>query len=755
MSFPAGETTFIIGKSGSGKSTLGNLLLRFYDAQSGEIIIDGENIQSLDTTWLRNNITLVQQSSILFNDTIFQNVALGKRNHGAVRVEEVKHCLATAALTETIAELPKSLYTIVGIGGNAMSGGQRQRIAIARARLRDTPILILDEATSALDQGSKTLVMEAIKRWRKNKTTIIMTHDISQIARDDYVHVLQDGACAQEGYRYALELVMDGPFVNFVRPAVTLPTSVVAPQTAGSSRSPTRLRRSSTAPSNTLSSANIAVNSGSFTSPRLPQTLLSQKSNDSFDSLNIQISSRTQRRMSQLSSMALPRQMNNLRNSFRSSAYTSHLSLNQTNVSLLGQNPGPPCSPLSPMDEVTNEQRDRLSTLPRRTSTFRLPGRGPGTTGSQFSPVVAHMQRMSNARLSMMPLQSPLLPPSPTSIGTPIELEIMDYPLLQDHTSPVVSRKSRHKRQQSSISHVSAELRDVVVNAFPGRKQRSVTHASETRELSSIKEILSTVWPRLTRKERLSLVFGFGAATVTAIAIPMFSWVLSKLLQTLYAREASEEAMKWSLVLLGIAIADAVSSFLMHYLLEICGQAWIDSLRIAAVERIIDQPRSWFDGDKNNTSSLTDCLDRNAEEMRNLLGRFAGFVYVGVTMMIIAITWSFITSWKLTLVGLSAAPVVWAVTRGFEVVNGKWESRSNEAGEAAASVFAETFSSIRTVRALTLEAYFHKKHIDAIEKAYKVGIAKAAYSGFFYGISDSIVFLVTGWNTPSKMVIFY
>ena len=755
LSFPAGETTFIIGKSGSGKSTIGNLLLRFYDAQSGEMTIDRENIQSLDTNWLRNNITLVQQSSVLFNDTIFQNIALGKKNHGVARIEEVKRCLAMAELTETVDRLPRKFFTVVGSGGNSLSGGQKQRIAIARARLRDTPILVLDEATSALDHSNKTLVMEAIRKWRKNKTTIIITHDISQIARDDYVYVLQDGVCTQEGYRYALDLVMNGPFVDFARPTITFPDPIAATPTPGPSISPTRVRRSSTVPSSRLSSAKTVVNSSSFASPQFPETLPPRWPERSFDSLNIQISSRSQRRVSQLSSMALPRQMNNLRNSFRSSAYISHLSLNQTNLPILGQNSEPACSPLFPVNEIVDEQHDRLSALPRRTSTLRLPGRPSGASSSHFSPLVAHMQRMSNARLSMMPLRSPLLPPSPPSVTTPIELDIMNYPLLPDRPSRIASKRSRHRRQKSSISHVSAELRETVMSAFPSRKQRSVTHASETPELNSIKEILGTIWPRLTPKQRLVLLCGFGAAFVTAAAIPMFSWVFSNLLQTLYERNASEEALKWSLVLLGVAAADAIFSYLMHYLLETCGQAWVDSLRIAVVERIIDQPQSWFEGDKNNTSSLTDCLDRNAEEMRNLLGRFASFVFVGATMMIIAITWSFIASWKLTLVGLSTAPAVWAVTRGFETVNGKWEAKSNEAGEAAASIFAETFSNIGTVRALTLEAYFHKKHIDATEKVYKVGLARAAYSGFFFGISDSIVFFITGGNNPANSTFLY
>jgi len=203
-------------------------------------------------------------------------------------------------------------------------------------------------------------------------------------------------------------------------------------------------------------------------------------------------------------------------------------------------------------------------------------------------------------------------------------------------------------------------------------------------------------------------------------------------------------ALTWSLSVLGVAVGDALASYFMHYLLEACGQAWIDTLRVEALKRILNQPRAWFDRDKNSISRLTECLDRNAEEMRNLVGRFAAFGFVAVTMMLMAITWSLILCWKLTLVGLASAPILYAFTRGFEAVSGKWEGRSNDAGEAASSIFMETFTNIRTVRALTLEGYLHKKYAKATQKAIKVGLKRSAYSGLFFGLSDSGIIFVTG-----------
>ena len=143
--------------------------MSFYKPDSGEIFIDGKSIHTLEISWLRNNITLVQQQSVLFNETIFKNIAFGRKDHHSVRREEVKRTVQTAQLQDTISELPYGLDTPVGTGGNALSGGQKQRIAIARARLRDTPILIIDEGTSALDHLSRTTITDAIRRWRKGK----------------------------------------------------------------------------------------------------------------------------------------------------------------------------------------------------------------------------------------------------------------------------------------------------------------------------------------------------------------------------------------------------------------------------------------------------------------------------------------------------------------------------------------------------------------------------------------------------------
>ncbi|KAJ5731383.1 uncharacterized protein N7483_005891 [Penicillium malachiteum] len=203
--FPAEETTFVIGKSGSGKSTLGQLLMRFYLPTSGQILIDGHSIESLDINWIRNNITLLEQRSVLFNDSVLQNFMFGRHDSESISKRDIEDSIELAMLQNTIGGLPRGIDTSVGPGGSFLSGGQRQRVAIARAGLRDTPILILDEPTSALDQTNRVAVMKAIRRWRRRKTTIIITHDMSQISESDFVYILEHGSIMQSGFRHELQ----------------------------------------------------------------------------------------------------------------------------------------------------------------------------------------------------------------------------------------------------------------------------------------------------------------------------------------------------------------------------------------------------------------------------------------------------------------------------------------------------------------------------------------------------------------------
>ena len=191
-----GQKVALVGPSGAGKSTIFNLLLRFYDTDSGRIEVDGRDVRDVTLASLRGNIALVTQDPILFDESIADNIALGRL--GATRAE-IEEAARDAAAHEFIAELPSGYDTRVGEGGLKLSGGQRQRIAIARAMLRNAPILLLDEATSALDAESERQVQEALTRLMKNRTTIVIAHRLSTVLDADRIYVLDRGRVAESG----------------------------------------------------------------------------------------------------------------------------------------------------------------------------------------------------------------------------------------------------------------------------------------------------------------------------------------------------------------------------------------------------------------------------------------------------------------------------------------------------------------------------------------------------------------------------
>ena len=191
-----GKTLALVGQSGSGKSTIANLVNRFYDINLGEISIDNINIKDVTKKSLRNLIGLVTQDSILFNDTIKNNLIVAKNN---ATDEEVINALKIANAWEFVKDLEQGIQHNVGDSGNKLSGGQKQRISIARAVLKNPPIMVLDEATSALDTESEKLVQDALEKMMKNRTSIVIAHRLSTIKNADYIIVLDKGSIMEKG----------------------------------------------------------------------------------------------------------------------------------------------------------------------------------------------------------------------------------------------------------------------------------------------------------------------------------------------------------------------------------------------------------------------------------------------------------------------------------------------------------------------------------------------------------------------------
>jgi subfamily B ATP-binding cassette protein MsbA len=197
LDVPAGSTVALVGQSGSGKTTLASLLPRFYDPDEGAVLLDGEDVRSYRLRDLRRQVALVSQDVVLFDDTIAKNIAYGALA-GRAR-GDVERAADAAYVAEFAAALPQGLDTRVGERGALLSGGQRQRIAIARALLKDAPVLILDEATSALDTESERRVQAALARLMRGRTTLVIAHRLSTVERADRIVVMREGRIEETG----------------------------------------------------------------------------------------------------------------------------------------------------------------------------------------------------------------------------------------------------------------------------------------------------------------------------------------------------------------------------------------------------------------------------------------------------------------------------------------------------------------------------------------------------------------------------
>ena len=209
---PKGKTVALVGQSGSGKSTIANLLTRFYDVQEGSIKIDGIDIKDINIHSLRSLMGLVTQDSILFNDTIKNNILIGKPD---ATDEEIIEALKIANAYEFVKDLPAGIETNIGDAGGKLSGGQKQRLSIARAVLKNPPIMILDEATSALDTESEKFVQIALENMMQNRTSIVIAHRLSTIQKADNIIVMKKGEIVEQGTHSEL-LALNGTYSNLV-----------------------------------------------------------------------------------------------------------------------------------------------------------------------------------------------------------------------------------------------------------------------------------------------------------------------------------------------------------------------------------------------------------------------------------------------------------------------------------------------------------------------------------------------------------
>ncbi|KLU91712.1 lipid A export ATP-binding/permease msbA [Magnaporthiopsis poae ATCC 64411] len=652
MEIKPGKVNFILGRSGSGKSTISNLLVRFYDPSAGEIFIDGIPLRTMSVAWLRRNVTLVQQQSTLFSDTLRSNITLAHLFPDSVGPDELDAACDMALLQSTIHNLPDGLDTMVGSGGHNLSGGQKQRVALARARLRSAPVLILDEVTSGLDSKSKELVMEAIRMWRGGKTTIIITHDVTQPEDEDQVFIMEDGAVKEKGICKYL-LCMEESYFYQLRSLGEMPPGFTSGQPDAGK--PGNARESDAGSEDGLDGES-----------KVPIFYISNTDGD--------VSTR-----SRLSMMSLvpPSGGAGARQFFERRPVTA------------GLLPRGSVLPKGPLHELGYFQQPSKQPRPRRSSLDIVQERGLSARAARTGADTRTKPATAQRRASLV------APDDKTTEVGPLSLACTDV-------------------QQDAAG-------------------------SEKKGSRSIFQVLGTVWPTLDNRHRVYASVSLLGCVVAAGCSPIFAYAFANLLQTFWAPgNKLMMGMKWAVVMTGIGIVDFFALFLAFSLAGLVAQQWVDSVKVDAYLRILCQPRAWHDMPINTPSRICDILDRGAEEMRSIVAQFVPIAIMVALMVLTGLVWAIAILWKLAsvVVGmlLFAAATVYFSSRTSDT----WETRCNEAAETTATLFAEVVSSIRIIRAFSLERHFAEKFSQSAKDVYAFGKIRGWLTGLWYGLHCSI-----------------
>jgi ATP-binding cassette subfamily B (MDR/TAP) protein 1 len=621
-----------------------------------------------------------------------------------VSLQEIEEAVQFAMLDYIVRDLPQGLNTELGMKGSSLSGGQKQRMALARAKIRDTPIMILDESTSALDYITRTTILQAIRGWRKGKTTIVITHDISQIHTEDFLYLMEDAQVVQDGYRKDLE-TKPGAFQSLL-------VSHEKEKEAASDDENSESQDETDDIISLYDDASWNLHSPMYrpmSAVLFGENLLSpflKKGRESFaGGLMPDFEKRTSRYE--------PQEDLGRAASRPNSAYLPQYDALKPPPDMPWSAPG--VFPLRNVPSRSGSQRKRLAGAPTQT----------GSLNKRHSGVTAYNRPASMSK------------------------EYGSRPGSMASSRPVTSRAA-YPRPLSVYTSRSAQL--PIREAF---RRRSLRHklqlgcskSEDTREVSNeslpIMAIFKSVWPILAWRSRMMLLAALFCAVLHAACTPTFSWVFAQLLATFYKTgDQSGRSLIYAMAILAIAIGDGLATYLLFFLADSIASSWAQVLKVEAMRRILMQPREFFDREENSMARLAETLDHFAEEARNLPGRFAGIFISIILTAFISITWSLAISWRLALVALASGVAIFGITKSYNMVSSHWERLANETGDLVGHTLHETFINIRTVRCLNLESSFRRKYKTATTAAVAVGLKRALYSGSLFGLNFAGVLFV-------------
>ncbi|KAJ6597005.1 P-loop containing nucleoside triphosphate hydrolase protein [Mycena vulgaris] len=681
---PAYETTFIVGSSGSGKSTIAHLLLGLYAPQAGEIQLDDQDIKFIDEKWRRLHVAGVEQGCILFDMSVFDNVALGAGGR-PVSKEEVKQACISALMHEFVRDLPAGYDTMLGTNGASLSGGQKQRLAIARARLRDPTVLILDEATSALDPTSRILVFEAIKRWRKNKTTIVITHDLSQIGSSDFVYVLKEGWVVEQGYRYDLETAA-GEF-----------SSMMASQGATGGYLPTK----------DINAPALAVD-GHRTYTPIPEE--DEKLEQSFAS----------------------------RSSIALTTTFGHWMFDVV-ADLTAAGPTP-----LPSAVVRSDDTARMSQIapPEAPSVLRLEVPRQRRPSSVYEPPVppSPAVTVSTRRFSLQ------YTPTSTVFSFNSTAHLLEDGMESDEKTLERrgTRATTRRRQPSRkpTTRVRSRWDDAKVLPMTDIQVDLSNDPAPETPLSppSLLSLIRAVYPTVPYKP--FVVLGVLVCLISGAMTPIFSYLLSRLFyEVATGAQNSSTINTYGFIVLGTAALDGIFIGLKYFIMETASVSWITKVRKACFKLVLAQDKKWFDKSENAPVRLVQVLIKDGDDARNLIAVVLGQLAVVTSMLGVGLVWALVKGWQLTLVGFAIAPV-FAVAMAVQTgLVAKCELRNKRAREDVAQGYYEAISNVRGIRSMGFEGVFQKQFDAASDRALSTGVKGAFVEGCTYGVASGLIYL--------------
>lgn len=775
---PAGETTFIVGGSGSGKSTIAHLLLRLYEPNAGSIEVDEQDVRFLDVDWCRANVAAVDQQPIVFDLSVHDNVALGlcgelqrqrltDKQHAKVNhvphasSEEVESACRMALLHDFVRDLDQGYDTLLGSdGATSLSGGQKQRLALARARLRDPPILVLDECTSALDVTSRLLVNEAIKRWRRGKTTIVITHDLSQVDDDDFVYLLDQGRLVEQGYRADLAKNADGAFARLVQTQSGNRQNVgdEGKVEGGKAENPEE--------------EPVEAVYDEFPSPtglnyRASRALTREKR------LGRQQQEQTQQQMQRIgrlstshtraSRWAMDEQLP-LPSSFVpggegaataaaafAAAAASGWTVERTQEMMSGASTtrhhsrirygwsSRSSSPSSCGDSIysttsTSQRGGSISALkPLRLAAERqkkLVDEEGAEVWLEDASIAVSLRRPVQGRESSAPARR---------MWNDDDLRMASgiAPLTSPSTSSFASKTSlRLHRKRSAIVVRDKTGDNTAIEIRVGEGQTGEAHAPRPPKIFAI---LWMSWR--TQPRKVLVLVGLICTVLSGAVTPAFSVVLARLMATMGKANQSQAVVTFSLIVLGIALVDGILSFSRFFLLEQAANVWIRDLRNQAYAKVLSQDKAWFDRDENKASDLMMRIVKDAEDARWLINRIMGNLILVAAMVSIALVWSLIVGWQLTLAGLTIAPLfIGATSLQTRFVQSR-EAMNKIKREEVSKRFYDMAANVRGIRSMALEPVFAANFEDALTSCQSCATKAAPLSGIGFGMGEALTYL--------------